>query len=280
MENNIYITDNDLKDLFKNRIIQFDNYNSYSELFIHNNEIIKIYNEKNNYSEFNINVVKNILNKKSFLKEINGLVLPNNLLIYNNQIVGFSMPYINGITFQDIINNNIYDDETIKKLFIKVLDIIDRFKKLNFSFYIGDLHEQNIIIDNNKNVNIIDPDSFIIDNNKLCIDGNYIIGRYANSYFNNSELKEINNSVDYYSLLCMILNYVFKDILEDKLDPVNWLKYDDQFKELYPIINRVNNIFILYKDDINNIFNFKKNFIYKKKDNKLLLKEINRIRSI
>ena len=104
MENNIYITDNDLKDLFKNRIIQFDNYNSYSELFIHNNEIIKIYNEKNNYSEFNINVVKNILNKKSFLKEIKGLVLPNNLLIYNNQIVGFSMPYINGITLQEIIN--------------------------------------------------------------------------------------------------------------------------------------------------------------------------------
>ena len=280
MEDNIYITDSDLKDLFKNRIIQFDNYNSYSELFIHNNEIIKIYNDKNSYSEFNINVVKNILNKKSFLKEINGLVLPNNLLIYNNQIVGFSMPYINGITLQEIINNNIYDDEIIKKLFIKILDIIDRFNKLNFSFYIGDLHEQNIIIDNNKNVNIIDPDSFIIDNNKLCIDGNYIIGRYANSYFNNSELKEINNSVDYYSLLCMILNYVFKDIIEDKLDPVNWLKYDDQFKELYPIINRINNNFILYKDDINNIFNFKKDFIYKKKDNKLLLKEINRIRNI
>ena len=264
MEDNIYITDNDLKDLFKNRIIQFDNYNSYSELFIHNNEIIKIYNDKNSYSEFNINVVKNILNKKSFLKEINGLVLPNNLLIYNNQIVGFSMPYINGITLQEIINNNIYDDEIIKKLFIKILDIIDRFKKLNFSFYIGDLHEQNIIIDNNN----------------LCIDGNYIIGKYANSYFNNSELKEINNSVDYYSLLCMILNYVFKDIIEDKLDPVNWLKYDDQFKELYPIINKVDNNFILYKDDINNIFNFKKDFIYKKKDNKLLLKEINRIRNI
>ncbi len=280
MEDNIYITDNDLKDLFKNRIIQFDNYNSYSELFIHNNEIIKIYNDKNSYSEFNINVVKNILNKKSFLKEINGLVLPNNLLIYNNQIVGFSMPYINGITLQEIINDNIYDDETIKKLFIKVLDIIDRLKKLNFSFYIGDLHEQNIIIDNNKNVNIIDPDSFIIDNNKLCIDGNYIIGRYANSYYNNSELKEINNSVDYYSLLCMIFNYVFKDIIEDKLDPVNWLKYDDQFKELYPIVDRVNKDFILSIDDINNIFNFKKNFIYKKKDNKLLLKEINRIRNI
>jgi ADP-dependent phosphofructokinase/glucokinase len=78
----------------------------------------------------------------------------------------------------------------------------------------------------------------------------------------------------------MILNYEFKDILEDKLDPVNWIKENSQFKELYPIMDKTNKDFILTKEDINNIFEFKKNLNYKEKDNKLLLKEINRIRNI
>ena len=281
MIDNIYINDNDLKDLFKNRIIQYDNYNSYSELFIHNNEIIKIYNNIDSFSKHNINVIKNILNKKNYLKKINGLVLPNNLLIYNNHIVGFSMPYIKGTTLNDIINNNLYDEDTIKEIFIKLLNIINKFKELPFDFYLGDLHEKNIIIDDNNNVNIIDCDSFIIDNNKLCIDDKFILGKYPNSHFNNSELKDINISADYYSLLCIILNYELKDIIEDKLDPVTFLKEDQQFKNIYPIIDKVNNKdFILSKEDINNIFNFKNNLDYKKKDNLLLLNKIKRIRNI
>ena len=276
MEDKIIIKDNDLEELFKNRIIQEDNFNSYSELFIHNNEVIKIYNDIDSYSKHNISVINNILNKKDYLKKIDGLVLPNNLLIYNNNIVGFSMPYIKGITLDNIINNNLYDEDTIKEIFINILDIINSFKQIPFDFYIGDLHEKNIIIDEDKKVNIIDCDSFIIDNNKLCIDNNYILGKYANTHYSNNELKEIDIKADYYSLLCMILNYTFKDIIEDKLDPVNWIKEDNQFKEIYPIIDKT----ILSKDDIDNIFDFKKDLNYKEKDNKLLLKEINRIRNI
>ena len=276
MEDKIIIKDNDLEELFKNRIIQEDNFNSYSELFIHNNEVIKIYNDIDSYSKHNISVINNILNKKDYLKKIDGLVLPNNLLIYNNNIVGFSMPYIKGITLDNIINNNLYDEDTIKEIFINILDIINSFKQIPFDFYIGDLHEKNIIIDEDKKVNIIDCDSFIIDNNKLCIDNNYILGKYANTHYSNNELKEIDIKADYYSLLCMILNYTFKDIIEDKLDPVNWIKEDNQFKEIYPIKDRT----ILSKDDIDNIFDFKKDLNYKEKDNKLLLKEINRIRNI
>ena len=57
------------------------------------------------------------------------------------------MPYINGITLEEIINENLYSDYDIKKIFINLLNIINKFKDLPFKFFIGDMHEKNIIID-------------------------------------------------------------------------------------------------------------------------------------
>ena len=280
MENKIYLKDDDLEKFFKVRIIQCDNHNANAELFIHDDLVFKIYHGDNTYNKFNINVINNIFSKLSFFKKINELVLPKDLIIYNNNIVGFSMPYINGITLEEIINENLYSDYDIKKIFINLLNIINKFKDLPFKFFIGDMHEKNIIIDKNGNINIIDPDSFIIDNKKLCINNEYLVGKYINHFYNNSELKKIQISADYYSLLCIVLNYAFKDIIEDKSEPISWIKKDIQFKELYPILNRINENFVLLESDINEIFDFKNNLKYEYKDNKKLLKEIKRIRKL
>lgn len=264
----------------ENRIIQVGNYNANAELFIYNKTVIKIYNGDDNHNTFNINVIKNIFSKLSVLSSISELVLPKNLIVYNDNIVGFSMPYINGITLEKTVNKNLYSDQEIKKIFLRLLNIINRCHNLPFHFYIGDMHEKNIMIDKNNKIYIIDPDSFIINDNKLSIDGKYLIGKYTNHFYNNSEIEKIQSSADHFSLLCMILNYAFKNIIEDTSEPVTWLKSDLQFKEIYPILNRVNENFILSEEDINKIFDFKNKLEYKPKDNKELLREIRRVRTI
>ena len=278
MENKLYLKDEELEELFKNRIIQHDNYNSNSELFIYGNTIFKIYNGDSPIDSFNKNVINNIFNKYNYLTNINELVLPKKLLIYNKHIVGFSMPYIEGNSLEEIINNN--KDYNMKDIFIKLLNVINTYKELPFEFFIGDMHEKNIIIDKNNNIKIIDPDSFIIDNNKLCIDNEYLVGKYPNHYFNNNELKRINYSSDYYSLLCIILNYLFKNIIEDTSNPITWIKEEQQFKEIHPLLNRVDEHFILKEEDIYNLFEVKNKLNYKYIENQEIKKEIQRIRKV
>lgn len=279
MENKKYIEDSELETVFKNRIIQYDNFNSNSELFINGDDVYKIYYNNMDCTNYNINVIRNIFKNYHYLNNIPELVLPKEWIVYNNKIVGFSMPYINGTTIEEI-NNNPDSNYDIKKIFINLLATINKFENLPFDFSIGDLHEKNVLIDNEGNIKIIDPDSFIINNEKLCVDGVYLMGKYANNHYNNEELKTIKRSVDYYSLLCIILNSVFKDMIEDKLQPVKSLKEDEQFKEIHPILNKVNDNFILLEEDINKIFEFKAELNYIPKNNSELEEEIKRIKKL
>ena len=189
------------------------------------------------------------------------------------------MPLINGITLDKAINENLLTENEIKNIFIKILHLINKLKELPFNFQIGDLHEKNVIIDKNLNINIIDCDSFIINNKKLTIDNRVIIGKYPNHYFNNQELKDNKTQLDYFCLLSMILNYVFKDII-NTTSPVSFIKKHNEFSKLNYLIERLNNpkTFYLTEDDIDNIFNLKDKIIIK--ENPELEKELSRIRKI
>ena len=89
-------------------IHQIDNLNSYSSLFIVDNEVIKIYTDQYDKVKFNIINLKQLIKKKKYLSKIKELVLPNQLINKENQVIGFTMPYIKGLTLEQIINNNLY----------------------------------------------------------------------------------------------------------------------------------------------------------------------------
>ena len=278
MENKIYLKDEELEELFKNRIIQHNSYNSNSELFQYGDIIFKIYNGENESTSFNKCVINNIFNKYSHLNIIDELILPEKILIYNMHTVGFSMPFIEGTLLEEIISKDL--NYNMKKIFLNLLNVINKFDELPFEFCIGDMHEKNIIIDSNNNVKIIDPDSFIIDNNKLCINKKYLVGKYANYYFNNFELKKVKSFIDYYSLLCIILNYSFKGIIEDVLDPITWLRNNSQFKDIHSILFRVDENFILNEEDIDIILDLKNNINYKFTKKHDAHKDIKRVRKL
>lgn len=279
IKNKMIIFDRDLNKLFENKIIQYDNSNRNSEVFIHDNKVLKIYTEIDKRYKHNLEVIKEIFKKQKYLKNIKELVLPQDIIFYNNNIVGFTMALINGITLDKAINDNLLTEDEIKNIFIKILHLINKLKKLPFNFQIGDLHEKNVIIDRNLNIYIIDCDSFIINNKKLKIDNQIIIGKYPNHYFNNQELKNNKLKIDYFCLLSMILNYVFKDVINDS-NPLNYVKKHTEFNELNYLIKRLDNPneFYLTEQDIDNIFRLKNKIIIK--ENPELEKELSRIRKI
>ena len=227
--------------------------------------------------DHSLSVIKQLFDNYFELISIKELVLPKEYIFYNNTIVGYSMPYINGLSLHEIIENNSLYTSYMRLIFIRLLNMIENIKTLPFDFYIGDMHEKNIIVDKHLNPYIIDCDSFIINNNKLKINNTTVIGKYPNQYFNNDELKKINISSDYFCLFSIILNYSFKDIINYNNKPVEFIKNHSEFKRL----NNINDFYIT-EDDINNIFKLKYNLKYKfnNNDEKIIKKELKRIKKI
>lgn len=242
-----------LKDGIK--IQQENNFNSYSSLFIVDNEVIKIYTDRYDKVKFNIITLKSLIEKEKYLRKIKELVLPNKLIKHKNNIVGFSMPYIKGLTLEKIINNNSCSEKEIKEIFIKILKVIIELSKLPFDFCLADLHEKNVIVDSNKNIHLIDCDGFVIDDNQMVIDGSILMGKYLEQKNKDEDLNGVNVSGDYFCLLCIVINYIFKNKIHTIDDLKDFSEYLDD-KYLNKIITRASDIknFKLTQSDIEMLF--------------------------
>lgn len=242
-----------LKDDIK--IQQENNFNSYSSLFIVDNEVIKIYTDQYDKVKFNIITLKSLFEKEKYLRKIKELVLPNKLIKHKNNIVGFSMPYIKGLTLEKIINNNSCSEKEIKEIFIKILKVIIELSKLPFDFCLADLHEKNVIVDSNKNIHLIDCDGFVIDDNQMVIDGSILMGKYLEQKNKDEDLNGVNVSGDYFCLLCIVINYIFKNKIHTIDDLKDFSEYLDD-KYLNKIITRASDIknFKLTQSDIEMLF--------------------------
>ena len=242
-----------LKDGIK--IQQENNFNSYSSLFIVDNEVIKIYTDQYDKVKFNIITIKSLFEKEKYLRKIKELVLPNKLIKHKNNIVGFSMPYIKGLTLEKIINNNSCSEKEIKEIFIKILKVIIELSKLPFDFCLADLHEKNVIVDSNKNIHLIDCDGFVIDDNQMVIDGSILMGKYLEQKNKDEDLNGVNVSGDYFCLLCIVINYIFKNKIHTIDDLKDFSEYLDD-KYLNKIITRASDIknFKLTQSDIEMLF--------------------------
>lgn len=242
-----------LKDSIK--IQQENNFNSYSSLFIVDNEVIKIYTDRYDKVKFNVITLKLLFKKEKYLRKIKELVLPNKLIKHKNNIVGFSMPYIEGLTLEEIINNNSYSEKEIEEIFIKILNVIIELSKLPFDFCLADLHEKNVIVDSNKNIHLIDCDGFVIDDNQMVIDGSILMGKYLEQKNKYEDLNGVSVSGDYFCLLCMVINYIFKNKIHTIDDLKDFSEYLDD-KYLNKIITRASDIknFKLTQSDIEMLF--------------------------
>lgn len=260
------INDSDLRLLYDNMIVQENNLNSYSMVSIFGDEVYKIYIKEDFKSKQNIKIVKKEF-AYSYLRNFEELVLPNSIIKYNNHIVGFTMPYINGLTLSKLYNCN--DKKLLKNVFYQILDLIEKYSKLSVPFSIGDLHEDNIIVDSDNKIHVIDCDSFIINNNEIYNDNNTL---YYGKYIEYGELHIHYHSyhTDYYCVLLTLINLL---LCKNNIELIEYyynvyVTNDNYINQLLEsAYNNINN-FILDKKSIGYIIDNMDNIVFIRQEQK------------
>ena len=93
------------------------------------------------------------------------MVFPDKLLTVDEEVIGFSMPLINGVTLAEILYNADIDINTKVKYLKEIGNILEKMAKLrkenpNLNWYLNDLHERNFVVDLDKQrLHTVDLDS-------------------------------------------------------------------------------------------------------------------------
>lgn len=151
-------------------------------------------------------------------------VLPESLVSINKKIEAFTMKYIKGINLSVILNNpDITYEEKIHYLksigrILEQMQNIRKYTNLN-NFYLGDIHEDNFLVERDKQeIYIVDLDSCKIAGNKS-FPGRYLTNSSLIKY-NNTKYQtlsqtddladyKIDENTDIYCYIIIILNYLY-----------------------------------------------------------------------
>ena len=186
-------------------------------------------------------------------------VLPESLVSINKKIEAFTMKYIKGINLSVILNNpDITYEEKIHylKSIGRILEQMQSFRKytnLN-NFYLGDIHEDNFLVERDKQeIYIVDLDSCKIAGNKS-FPGRYLTNSSLIKY-NNTKYQtlsqtddladyKIDENTDIYCYIIMILNYLYDGRVDrlslDKFyDFINYLEDIKVNIELIECFNKI-----------------------------------------
>lgn len=179
---------------------------------------------------------KTIEKKFIELEKLNIEYISNALkLIYDNDnmIVGYVQKYISGDTlYKTIYKNGIYNE--MKTL----LELSKRLEYLhNNDIVVGDLHFNNIMINNNKEPIFIDAESYQIKGIE-----SFETSILLNNYYVQKRIKlEKNKNSDIISFYLSFFERVFKrDILCTKLESYNSYLSNPYMKDLYNIFFELN----------------------------------------
>lgn len=193
---------------------------------------------------------------------IEELVIPDCLVSIKSTIVGYAMDRIYGFNLSSIIyNSKITFDEKIDilKKFGLVLRKMENVRKYTSiqDFYIGDIHEENIMVDKNGNVRIIDLDSCKILNN-LASPTRYLQSLKRKNIINqkytidsiNPDIITPSEQTDYYCFIILLLNTLYQGNITQL-----------EINEYYKYIEFLQNIGINKEliEQFNNLYNNKPN---------------------
>lgn len=186
-------------------------------------------------------------------------VLPESLVSINKKIEAFTMKYIKGINLSVILNNpDITYEEKIHYLksigrILEQMQNIRKYTNLN-NFYLGDIHEDNFLVERDKQeIYIVDLDSCKIAGNKS-FPGRYLTNSSLIKY-NNTKYQtlsqtddladyKIDENTDIYCYIIIILNYLYDGRIDrlslDKFyDFINYLEDIKVNIELIECFNKI-----------------------------------------
>lgn len=186
-------------------------------------------------------------------------VLPESLVSINKKIEAFTMKYIKGINLSVILNNpDITYEEKIHYLksigrILEQMQNIRKYTNLN-NFYLGDIHEDNFLVERDKQeIYIVNLDSCKIAGNKS-FPGRYLTNSSLIKY-NSTKYQtlsqtddladyKIDENTDIYCYIVMILNYLYDGRVDrlslDKFyDFINYLEDIKVNIELIECFNKI-----------------------------------------
>lgn len=146
------------------------------------------------------------------------LVIPESFVLTDEKVVGFSMPFIQGINLQTLLKDlNIPIPVKIKYL-KEVLKIIEKVQKTilyNQPFHLSDICESNFILDTQLNIvraldldgckianNIASPVSYLFSNPNV----KYLTHKYPTNQYG---IHMPNQNSEYFCFILMVLNTIF-----------------------------------------------------------------------
>lgn len=173
-------------------------------------------------------------------------ILPESLVAIDKRIEAFVMPYIKGINLSVILDDPSIDlDE--KKYYLKMIgQILEQMKNIRkfttlTDFYLGDLHEDNFIIDPLKR------DVYIADTDSIKIAGNFsfpsrylsakgLLNSAGKKYHLNSDSHcltdyVVDENTDLYCYAIVILNYLYGEKINN-IDITEYYKYLNYLNDL------------------------------------------------
>ena len=186
-------------------------------------------------------------------------VLPESLVSINKKIEAFTMKYIKGTNLSVILNNpDITYEEKIHYLksigrILEQMQNIRKYTNLN-NFYLGDIHEDNFLVERDKQeIYIVDLDSCKIAGNKS-FPGRYLTNssliKYSNTKYQTLSQTDdladykIDENTDIYCYIIIILNYLYDGRVDrlslDKFyDFINYLEDIKVNIELIECFNKI-----------------------------------------
>ena len=228
-------------------------FNTESNLYIYpqNNKkrILKVFYNMN----YNKILTINLLNYYKNDIDIEELSLDSDLVSIENKPAGILSDYIDGTVLSNIIYDKgisiNYKIDILKKVGV-VLDKMKKARKKINDFYIGDLHEDNIIVCGDT-IKIMDMDSSKI------MDNEPSQSKYLTRLARRKKIDSIiipNESTDNYCFNMMILNALFsKDISKLSID--EFYRYIEYLYSIDIDINLINNFNNMYLGNTLNLHN-------------------------
>jgi len=202
--------------------------------------------------------LESISSNAEYLPE--NFIKPEFLVAINKRIEAFVMNYVTGENLSLVLNDQSIDLEEKKYYLKRVGQILEQMSNIRKytrlkDFYLGDLHEDNFIVDHTKReIYVADLDSCKISDNKAFPAKyltskallNNVSGKYKidNSEYNLTEYM-VDENTDLYCYVIMILNYLYNGKINnvELTEFYNFLNYLDELKVNLELLECFNKIF-------------------------------------
>lgn len=233
------------------------------------NDKLRIIKEIKNMSDNKLLTIK-LLNHYCNDINIQELVLESDILSINDKPIGNITDYVGGTVLSNIIYDKNVPISYKIDLLKKIGTVLEKMKQVRINgidLYIGDLHEDNIVITATNDIRILDMDSSKIMNNEA-FPSKYLTRLARRKKYQNYIITPT-ESTDNYCFNMMILNALFsKDMSKLKINDFN--KHIDYLNSLGIDKNFINNFYSMYTD--NNVLNLYTELDSLKKQDKIYLK--------